>query len=186
MLREKIIEFVYRCATGSRKIRSIAAPIGAVFYFTLIMLFIIAAVKLDERLRLPGLFPFKINLILSAPVIVMGLFLMLWSIAHFIKAKGTPVPLNPPPKLVTAGPYAFARNPMLTGIFILLLGIGILFNSISLIFIFMPCFILISALELKMIEEPELERRLGERYIRYKKNVAMFFPVQYKNQPKNH
>jgi len=30
--------------------------------------------------------------------------------------------------------------------------------------------------ELKYIEEPELERRMGEPYIQYKKLVPMFFP----------
>jgi len=101
---------------------------------------------------------------------------MLWSILHFIKVKGTPVPFNPPPKLVITGPYAYVRNPMLSGMFILLFGFGILFNSISLVFIFTPIFILLNFLELKAIEEPELEKRLGKDYSKYKKRVPMFFP----------
>jgi len=101
---------------------------------------------------------------------------MLWSILHFIKVKGTPVPFNPPPKLVTTGPYAYIRNPMLSGVFILLFGFGILFNSISLFFIFAPIFILLNFLELKVIEEPELEKRLGKNYLKYKKRVPMFIP----------
>ena len=109
-------------------------------------------------------------------ILVIGLFLMLWSILHFIKVKGTPVPFNPPPKLVTTGPYAYIRNPMLSGVFILLFGFGILFNSISLVFIFTPIFILVNFLELKVIEEPELEKRLGKNYLKYKKRVPMFIP----------
>lgn len=101
---------------------------------------------------------------------------MLWSILHFIKVKGTPVPFNPPPKLVTTGPYAYVRNPMLSGVFILMFGLGILFRSISLVFIFTPLFILLNFLELKAIEEPELENRLGKDYSKYKKRVPMFFP----------
>lgn len=102
---------------------------------------------------------------------------MLWSILHFIKVKGTPVPFNPPPpKLVTTGPYAYVRNPMLSGVFILMFGLGILFGSISLVFIFTPLFILLNFLELKAIEEPELENRLGKDYSKYKKRVPMFFP----------
>jgi protein-S-isoprenylcysteine O-methyltransferase Ste14 len=30
--------------------------------------------------------------------------------------------------------------------------------------------------ELKAIEEPELEKRLGKDYVEYKKRVPMFFP----------
>ena len=111
----------------------------------------------------------------------MGLFLMLWSILHFIKVKGTPVPFNPPPKLVTTGPYSYIRNPMLSGVFILMFGFGILFRSISLVFIFTPLFILSNFLELKTIEESELEKRLGKDYSKYKKSVPMFFPRFKKN-----
>ena len=51
-------------------------------------------------------------------------------------------------------------------------------GSLSLIFIFTPLFITINVWELKMIEEPELERRLGEAYVKYKKEVPMFFPLK--------
>jgi protein-S-isoprenylcysteine O-methyltransferase Ste14 len=101
---------------------------------------------------------------------------MIWSILHFIRVKGTPVPFNPPPKLVTTGPYAHVRNPMLTGVFVLLFGLGVLLRSISLVSIFTPLFILLNVWELKAVEERELERRLGKDYVEYKKRVPMFIP----------
>jgi len=55
-------------------------------------------------------------------------------------------------------------------------GLGILFRSISLVFIFTPLFVLLNYLELKAIEEPELENRIGKKYLKYKKKVPMFFP----------
>ncbi|MBW2180671.1 MAG: hypothetical protein JRG81_09935, partial [Deltaproteobacteria bacterium] len=64
----------------------------------------------------------------------------------------------------------------LSGIFLVLFGCGLLFQSISLIFIFTPLFILINGIEIKMIEEPELEMRLGREYLEYKKNTPMFIP----------
>ena len=90
--------------------------------------------------------------------------------------KGTPVPINPPPKLITDGPYAYSRNPMMTGLFILLAGIGILFRSATLVFIMTPMFVLISVLEFKYFEEPELEKRFGEEYSQYKKKTPMIIP----------
>jgi len=39
-----------------------------------------------------------------------------------------------------------------------------------------PFFILLNFLELKAIEELELENRLGKDYSKYKKRVPMFFP----------
>jgi len=101
---------------------------------------------------------------------------MLWSILHFIKVKRTPVPFNPLLKLVSTGSYVYVRNPILSGVFILMFGLGILYRSFSMVFIFTPLFILFNFLELKAIEEPELEKRLGKDYSKYKKRVPMFFP----------
>jgi protein-S-isoprenylcysteine O-methyltransferase Ste14 len=99
-----------------------------------------------------------------------------WSVLNFHKVKGTPVPFNPPPRLVTTGPYAYVRNPMLSGVFVLLFGLGILFGSVCVIFIFTPLFILVNVWELKAIEEPELVKRLGDEYVEYRKRTPMFFP----------
>jgi len=174
-LRDRWINSFYEAATSSRKVRTLLTPLGLVFFFTLIMLFIVASLWMDKFLGLPKLLTLW-SIAVAVPVLAIGLFIDIWSILHFIKAKGTPVPFNPPPKLVATGPYAHVRNPMLTAVFILLFGLGILFNSVSLVFIFTPLFILLNVLELKAIEEPELEKRLGKEYIEYKKRVPMFIP----------
>lgn len=175
-LREKLIEIFYRAARSSSQIRTLLTPIGALFFFTFVVLFIIVSLQVDKLLGFPKLLPASVNIILSVPILAIGLFLALWSILHFIKVKGTPVPFNPPPKLVTTGPYAYVRNPMLTGVFIQFFGLGFLFRSISLVFIFTPLFVLLSVLELRAVEEPELEKRLGKEYLEYKKRVPMFIP----------
>ena len=175
-LREKLIEIFYKVATSSSQIRTLLTPVGLIFFFTLLMLFIVVSLQVDKFLGLPKLLPTSLNIIVSVPILATGLFFMLWSILHFIKVKGTPVPFNPPSKLVTTGPYAYVRNPMLSGVFILLFGLSILFRSISLVFIFTPLFVLLNVLELKAIEEPELEKRLGREYSEYKKRVPMFIP----------
>ena len=65
---------------------------------------------------------------------------------------------------------------MLLGLFIFLLGLGLLLGSLSLIFVFTPIFILINVLYLKAIEEKEMEKKFGKQYVEYKKRVPMFFP----------
>jgi len=65
---------------------------------------------------------------------------------------------------------------MLTGVFALLFGFGVLFGSVSLLVVFTPIFILINVRELKSIEELELLKRLGQNYSEYRKNTPMFFP----------
>ena len=175
-LRERLIGIFYRAATGSRKARNLLTPAGVVFFFGFIALFIFIALQVDKFLGFPKLLPTSLNIIVSVPIIVIGLFLMIWSVVQFVRVEGTPVPFNPPPKLVTTGLYARVRNPMLTGVFVLLFGLGVLFRSISLVFIFTPLFILLNVWELKAVEELELERRLGKDYVEYKKRVPMFIP----------
>ena len=65
---------------------------------------------------------------------------------------------------------------MLLGLFIFLIGLGVLFGSLSLIFVFTPLFILINVLYLKAIEEKEMEKKFGIKYLEYKRDVPMFIP----------
>jgi len=182
-LKDKWIGFIYSVATGSKKIRNLFTPIGAAFYALLTALFVVAALKMDHLLHLPELPSTPVNVVVSVPMLSFALFVMGWSVLNFFKARGTPVPFNPPPGLVVSGPYAYVRNPMLAGIFLLLFGLGVLFRSLSLACVFTPAFVILNVWELKTIEEPELERRLGEEYIRYKRRTPMFFP-DFRAKPK--
>jgi protein-S-isoprenylcysteine O-methyltransferase Ste14 len=175
-LQQNWIELLYRVATGSKKVRTLLAPLGAMVFFVFVALFVVSSRLLDAWLKPPKLFPWPYNLAVSIPLLLIGLLLVIWCNIHFVRAKGTPVPLSPPQRLVEAGPYRYSRNPMLTGVFIILFGIGVFMSSTFLIFLFTPLFIVLNAIELKYIEEPELERRLGEPYVQYKKRVPMFFP----------
>ena len=175
-LKTKWIEILYNVATGSRKIRNFFTPIGACFYALLTFSFVVIALKVDRLLGITDIFPRPLSIILAFPIFSFALFLIGWSVLNFLKTKGTPVPFNPPPQLVTTGPYAYVRNPMLTGVFALLFGFGILLGSVSLLAVFTPLFIYLNVWELKAIEEPELLKRLGEDYIEYRKRTPMFFP----------
>ncbi len=175
-LKTKWIDILYTVATGSRRVRNVLTPIGAIFFGSFILGIIIIALKLDRLLGLADIFPGQLNIILSLPLFLFALFLIGWSVQNFLKAKGTPVPFNPPPKLVTSGPYAYTRNPMLTGVFAFLFGIGMFLGSVFLLFVFTPIFIFLNCWELKTIEEPELVKRLGQEYIEYRETTPMFFP----------
>jgi protein-S-isoprenylcysteine O-methyltransferase Ste14 len=174
--QNKMADMHYRIATGSTKIRTILTPFAAMLFFTIIVLLILFSHWLDMWLRLPVIFLKPYNFIFSIPPLTAGLALIIWCNYYFVKAKGTPVPLNPPPRLVNTGPYAFTRNPMLTGVFLVMFGTGIMIHSIFLIFFFTPIFIMLNYVEIRYVEEPELEKRLGTMYVEYKKKVPMFFP----------
>jgi protein-S-isoprenylcysteine O-methyltransferase Ste14 len=174
--RDKAINVIYKAATSSKRVRTPLTPIGAIFFFLLTALFVVLSLQVDRLLKFPNLISEPLNSALSVPVLSVGLLIYLWTVLHFLKGKGTPVPFNPPPKVVTTGPYAYCRNPMLTSVFILLFGLSIQFRSVSLFFIFTPLYILLNVLELKAIEEPELAKRLGKEYLEYKESTPMFIP----------
>jgi len=173
-IRERWVSLLHRAATGTKKTRTLLTPIGAVIFGLFTAAFLFLAVLVDRVLALPWPIPSTVSVLVSAVVMAVGLSLTVWSAFNFLKVKGTPVPFNPPPALVENGPYRYSRNPMLTGVFLLLFGIGFAMKSLSLVLIFTPLFVLANVWELKEIEEPELIRRLGEEYLAYRKRTPMF------------
>ncbi|MCE5249442.1 isoprenylcysteine carboxylmethyltransferase family protein [bacterium] len=171
-----IIDMFYRAATGSRFIRILLTPVGLTLFFGFLFLFIVLSLKIDSFLHLPHIPPAPYNVVISVPVLTGGIMLILWSLLHCLRARGTPVPFNPPKRVITDGPYAFTRNPMVTGCFFVFVGLGIFFRSLFLTFVSTPIIGVFIILELKLVEEPELERRLGRDYCDYRKRVPMFIP----------
>jgi protein-S-isoprenylcysteine O-methyltransferase Ste14 len=109
-------------------------------------------------------------------LILFGLTLMILTISSFIKiGKGTLAPWAPTKRLVITGFYAHVRNPMILGVLFILLGESILFLS-SNIFIWAVFFFLINNLYFSLFEEPGLEKRFGEEYREYKRNVPRWIP----------
>jgi len=175
-LTDRWAEFIYRIATTKNKLKIIMTPVGIIFWFGLSVVFVLASLWLDKLVPVHRFFPPPTNLFLSVPLLVIGPSLSLWTVYNFFRARGSPVPLNPPKKLVTTGLYSYIRNPMLLGWIIMLFGLGILLDSISLILIFTPLFILLNILYLKSIEEKEMEKKFGQAYLGYKESVPMFIP----------
>jgi protein-S-isoprenylcysteine O-methyltransferase Ste14 len=110
------------------------------------------------------------------PFLAIGVALMIWSVSRFFLARGTPVPFNPPPVLVTTGPYRYTRHPMVTGFILMILGLGLGSQSLAVIFIMLPLSMALFAWEIRVFEEPQLCRRFGDAYIEYRRQVPMFLP----------
>lgn len=181
-IRERWINLLHRAATGTKKTRTLLTPVGVIVFGAFTALFVLAALWADRFLNLPSLLPESARLPVSMPLMAVGVVVTAWSGIHFLRVKGTPVPFNPPPEVVATGPYRYARNPMLTGVFLFLFGLGFSFNSVSLVFVFTPLFILANVWELRRIEEPELVKRFGDTYIEYRRRTPMFIPGFGKNQ----
>jgi len=104
-------------------------------------------------------------------LMVMGAVLALMCIVVFIiRGKGTPAVFDPPVEFVAVGPYKYVRNPMYIGGFILLIGFGLYFSSLSILILSVILFFLFHLFVI-FVEEPQLTKRFGESYLRYKKTV---------------
>ena len=166
----------YSVVTGPRWRRLLLTPVGLLGFFGLLLLVVWGGLATDRALGLPRLLPGVPGIAVGVPLLAAGVALWVWCIAVFWSARGTPVPFNPPRELVVSGPYAWMRNPMLTGVFASLFGLGFLLHSLSVVFVWTPVFVALNALELKLVEEPELERRFGESFREYGRRVPMFVP----------
>ena len=138
-----------------------------------LLIFLLTRNSYSYRLVSPPNFLFYIAMFF----LVLGLFLAIWSVRTFyIKGgDGTPGPWRPVSNLIISGPYRYVRNPMLLGVFFLLLFESIFFTSISLFYWFIIFFIG-NIIYFKTFEEKELIKRFGSDYEDYSKKVSMFFP----------
>jgi len=86
------------------------------------------------------------------------------------RAGVDPNAYTPTGHIVSAGPYAFSRNPIYVSFNLVYVGIALIVNTVWLI-IFLP--IAIAMLHYGVIarEESYLERVLGDEYLRYKARV---------------
>ena len=139
-IRDHWISLLHSTATGTRKTRTLLTPIGLIIFGVFTGVFVALSMLTDRWLSLALPLPSGPTWILAALLITVGVSVTAWSALHFLKVKGTPVPFNPPPKLVITGPYRLARNPMLTGVFLLLFGIGFAIKSLSLVVFFTPLY----------------------------------------------
>lgn len=121
--------------------------------------------------------PFNLLPALTGIVLIgLGLTLMFKTISLFATVgQGTLAPWTPTKKLVVRGIYRYVRNPMISGVFCILLGEGLLFSSKSLL-IWFAVFVVGNLIYMPLFEEPGLERRFGEDYVQYKKHVPRWIP----------
>ncbi len=167
---------LYNVIKGDRKRRLIVTPIAAVIFFGLLTFFVFCSFWVDSWLNIPHLPDAWWRYAVAAVLFIAGIALGAITVTKFFSTRGTPVPTSPPPKLVTTGLYGWIRNPMALGLLLLLEGLGFYFGSLSLIVFFAPLPIVLYAIYIKAVEEPELELRFGQEYRDYKKKVPMFIP----------
>ena len=109
-------------------------------------------------------------------VYVLGLSMQVFTTSLFFRfAQGTLAPWQPTQKLVIRGPYRYCRNPMITGVVMMLLGEGLFFNALA-ILIWGCIFFLMNTMYFIFKEEPAMLARFGDSYAEYKRHVPRWIP----------
>lgn len=114
--------------------------------------------------------------LLGVALIAAGLALWLWTVRLFAQVgKGTLAPWDPTRRLVVAGPYRHVRNPMITAVLAVLAGEAALVGSVPLL-AWCAAFFVVNHAWFVLHEEPGLERRFGDQYRAYRRNVPRWLP----------
>lgn len=120
---------------------------------------------MPEWARMPGLL-----------IAGFGAVVVLWCIAAFaLVGEGTPAPFDAPREFVAAGPYRYVRNPMYLGAVAVIIGAGLILRSPAAVAVAF-FFVALAHVFVLIYEEPTLEERFGESYLRYKKSVNRWLP----------
>ena len=113
--------------------------------------------------------------------VIDGLFLSIWAIVYMRRVgDGNPMDafgheVAPRAKhLMTDGPYRLSRNPMLTGIFVYLIGCCLWLGTWQSVVVFVA-FVAIMLVQVRT-EEERLRRDFGEEYEEYCRKVGRFWP----------
>jgi protein-S-isoprenylcysteine O-methyltransferase Ste14 len=127
-----------------------------------------------------------VHLFAGLLVVLLGLTMMAITISSFIRiGKGTLAPWSPTKRLVIKGPYRYVRNPMILGVLTVLLGEALSLWSKN-ILVWSGEFFLINIIYFIIYEEPNLEKRFGDEYREYKKNVSRWLPRLTPYHPEQH
>ena len=127
----------------------------------------------------------------SGPVVVagavlaaLGLAIYLWCLWNFaVTGRGIPAPIDHPKRLVVRGLYRYVRNPMYLGVLLILLGEDLAFRSWRLL-AYTAAWFAIWHITILVYEEPNLERKFGDSYRRYRAAVNRWIPgSRYQGEP---
>jgi protein-S-isoprenylcysteine O-methyltransferase Ste14 len=109
--------------------------------------------------------PRPLTLFIGAAIAVPGLMLRAWATGHLRKNEA----------LAIGGPYAYTRNPLYLGSFLIGLGFSIAAGRWLLGVLFAALFLGIYVAVMR-VESATLADLFGERYRRYADAVPLFFP----------
>lgn len=103
-------------------------------------------------------------------VLGAGIALLAMCAGLFRRARTHIEPWKPTSTIITSGIYAFSRNPIYLGFCLILAGIGLLSGNLWMVLLVLPAAACIYLIAIRR-EEAYLERKFGEEYLAYKRQV---------------
>jgi protein-S-isoprenylcysteine O-methyltransferase Ste14 len=111
--------------------------------------------------------------LLIAAGIALYLACAFWGFA--LRGQGTPLPMDPPKKLVVEGPYRIVRNPMYWSVAFVMMGEAVVFHSVALADLAAVFFLGVN-LFVRLFEEPALRQKFGAEYEEDCRQVPRWLP----------
>jgi protein-S-isoprenylcysteine O-methyltransferase Ste14 len=153
-----------------RTVLQVAAFSGLLLFVLPSLAFAVTGEGWDALLARP-----RWQFVLAALALAPAGAMAVQAVREFVAHGGTPVPLDPPRRLVTSGPYAYVANPMQLGATIVLGGWGVLLASPTIVAgaVVAAAF---SAGLASWSEGIELAGRFGDDWHAYRRQVRVWLP----------
>jgi len=159
-----------------------------VFVFAIPAAVIVFGQAAHHALHLPSRHFGAANLAAAILLGAWGITWMVWSWWYLLtRGRGHPteafgVEITPVTReLVTGGPYARTRNPMVFGYFFVMLGIAALHGSAGMLMVIASLAVM-GWVNIVFFEEPHLAGRFEEAYREYRRRVPRFLPLGRRRQ----
>jgi len=104
--------------------------------------------------------------IAGAVLVLAGIALMLWAVAHFRRHNTSVVPHQLPDRIITTGPFARSRNPIYLGDVLVLIGV-ILWQGAFVCLVLVPVFMAILLRRFIAPEEARMKQNFAGEYDAY-------------------
>jgi protein-S-isoprenylcysteine O-methyltransferase Ste14 len=162
----------------ARDERLVARATLQVVAFSGLMIFVLPAIIVAgsgstwrDPLALPAW-----ELSLAMQLLAIPAMLGLSAVQEFVtRGGGTPVPFDPPRRLVTTGPYAYVRNPMQLSAVVLLTLLGVVLRNPWIAAAGVMAHIYSAGLA-GWDEDADLRGRFGDGWIAYRRGVRRWIP----------
>jgi protein-S-isoprenylcysteine O-methyltransferase Ste14 len=114
--------------------------------------------------------------VLGAVLIAAGLVVLVQAFVRFVvEGVGTPAPIAPTEHLVVGGLYRHVRNPMYLAVAAVIVGQALVLGRPALL-LYAAAFVAVTAIFVRLYEEPTLRGRFGAEYEAYRRAVPGWWP----------